>query len=50
MDKTISYAGYYISCGYMGRVAPGVYMLFATESEYKEYMEVNYHDASADDN
>lgn len=30
--------GYYISTGYMGYVG-GEYMLFATEEEYKEYME-----------
>lgn len=31
--------GYYISTGYMGWV-DNMYMLFATEEEYREYMEV----------
>lgn len=29
--------GYFVSYGYMGLVN-GVWMLFATEAEYKEYM------------
>ena len=29
--------GYYVACGYMGYV-DGKYMLFATESDYIEYM------------
>lgn len=31
--------GYYVASGYMGYVGEK-YMLFATEEEYKEYMEV----------
>ena len=31
--------GYSVDCGYMGLVA-GRYMLFATEDDYREYMEV----------
>ena len=32
------YKGYYIGAGYMGWV-DNKYMLFATEEEYREYME-----------
>lgn len=31
--------GYYVASGYMGYVGDK-YMLFATEEEYREYMEV----------
>lgn len=31
--------GYYVSYGYMGYIN-GKYKLFATETEYKEYVEV----------
>ena len=34
-DNTMK--GYYVSSGYMGYV-DGVYMLFSTEEEYKEYL------------
>ena len=30
--------GYYTACGYMGYVQ-GKYVLFASEKEYKEYLE-----------
>lgn len=30
--------GYYVSCGFMGRVGTR-WMLFATETEYREYLE-----------
>ena len=30
--------GYAVSTGYMGHIGNGRYMLFATEEEYKEYI------------
>lgn len=38
-------AGYPVSCGYMGRVGAN-WMLFATESEYYEYLEDDCNDQS----
>lgn len=30
--------GYAVSCGYMGYIGNGHYMLFATEGDYIEYL------------
>lgn len=30
--------GYYTQCGYMGRLSSGIWMLFATQQDYIEYL------------
>jgi len=30
--------GYVVSCGYMGYIGNGRFMLFATEQDYEEYI------------
>lgn len=35
--------GYVVSCGYMGYVGNGRYVLFATEEDYAEWVYDNYY-------
>ena len=39
--------GYFVSCGYFGRLPNGRYMLFASEQDYYDYTEGNDADGNA---